>query len=202
LEYDELPNQAREEFITPISDELTEQLGAVARRHGVGAGQVREVVGGVANLGFVLGEGLFLRVARRGFEADLRKETAVIPVARAAGVLTPAIVEYDESRTLIDAPYVVMERVHGSEPRDVPRGLAEQLARLHGIEGPGIAGLQEDGWGGDPRRIVDGLAERGFLDAGTAEWLSGWFTRLANRFDRDPDPRRCCRAQPSREPRR
>ena len=28
------------------------------------------------------------------------------------------------------------------------------------------------------------LAERGYLDFGTAKWLSDWFTRLADRFDR------------------
>ncbi|MEU4289943.1 aminoglycoside phosphotransferase family protein [Kribbella sp. NPDC026596] len=139
-------------------------------------------MGGVANRGFVVGEGLFVRVARPGFEADLRKETTVIPVARSAGVLTPAIVEYDESRTLIDAPYVVMERVHGTEPTGVPAGLAEQLARLHQAEG--TYDLPQDGWG-DPWRTVDDLVERGYVDLGTAKWLSDWFTRLAGRFDRD-----------------
>ncbi len=114
----------------------------LARRLGVPDGQVFEVAGGVANRGFVLGKELFLRIARPGFEGDLRKEAAVVPVARAAGVLTPAIIEYDESLDLIAAPYVVMER----------------------------------------------LAERGYLDRGTAKWLDGWFTRLADRFDRD-DPK-------------
>ena len=165
-------------------DALPACVAAVARRHVVGSGQVVEVAGGVANRGFVLGEHWFLRVARPGFEADLRKETTVIPVARSAGVLTPAIVEYDDSRTLIDAPYVVMERVHGAEPTDVPTGLAEQLALLHHTERPSIPGLPEDDWG-DPWRTVDDLAERGYLDLGTAKWLTDWFTRLADRFDRD-----------------
>jgi len=74
-------------------DEVLDQVLAVARRHGVESGQVLEVTGGVANRGFVLGEALFVRVSRPGFEADLRKEITVIPVARSADVLTPAIVE-------------------------------------------------------------------------------------------------------------
>lgn len=171
------------------------EVGAVGRRYGIAVEEVREVAGGVANRGFVLGEELFLRVARPGFEEDLRKEAGVVPVARAAGVLTPAIVEYDDSRELIDAPYVVMERIHGSEPAGVPVGLAAQLARLHRVDPthiPGtlqgeptdIAGVPRDDRG-DPWRTVDGLAERGYLDAGTAKWLSGWFSRLADRFDRD-----------------
>jgi hygromycin-B 7''-O-kinase len=156
----------------------------LARRLGVPVEQVVEVAGGVANRGFVLGNDVFLRIARPGFEGDLRKEAGVVPVAQAAGVLTPAIVEYDDSRKLIAAPYVVMERVHGTEPTTVPVGLAEQLARLHLSERTDLAGVPRDD-GGDPWRTVDDLAERGYVDGGTAKWLDGWFTRLAGRFDRD-----------------
>jgi hygromycin-B 7''-O-kinase len=165
---------------TDLPDGVLETAG----RFGVPAGQVVEVAGGVANRGFVLGNDLFLRIARPGFEADLSKEAGVVPVARAAGVLTPAIIEYDESRELIDAPYVVMERVHGTEPTTVAVGLAEHLARLHLSGRTDIAGVPRDD-GGDPWRTVDELAERGYLDGGTAKWLDGWFTRLAGRFDRD-----------------
>jgi hygromycin-B 7''-O-kinase len=163
---------------------LPNGLALVARRHGVDPAQVEEVPGGVANRGFALGEKLFVRVSRPGFEADLHKETTVIPVARSSGVLTPAIVEYDDSRRLLDTPYVVMERVDGTEPSGVPTGLAEQLARLHQAEQVVIAGITEDGWD-DPWRRVDDLAGRGYLDPGTGAWLSDWFTRLAGRFDRD-----------------
>jgi aminoglycoside phosphotransferase (APT) family kinase protein len=191
---DKLPDQARKNLADDAREEPADQvteavpdqpvdvvLVQVGRRFGVG---VVEVAGGVANRGFVVGEGLFLRVARVGFEGDLRKEVAVIPVARAAGVLTPAIVEYDESQTVIDAPYVVMERVHGTEPTGVPTGLGEQLARLHRAQDAYVPGLPEVGWG-DPWRTVDDLAERGYLDVGTATWLAEWFTRLAGRFDRE-----------------
>ncbi|MFG1910899.1 aminoglycoside phosphotransferase family protein [Kribbella sp. NPDC048928] len=191
--------------------DFLEQVTAVARRHGVDPGQVQEVAGGVANRGFVLGEHLFLRVSRPGYEDDLLKETRVVPAARQVGVLTPAIIEYDDTRRVIDAPYAVMERVHGTEPTELPTGLAEQLARLHQIEhtpptthppvdataprqngevagaahrggGVELAGLSEDGWG-DPWRTIDDLADRGYIDPGTATWLTGWFTRLTQQID-------------------
>jgi len=165
-------------------DEFLDRVTAIGRRHGVPPEQVTEVAGGVANRGFVLGDALFLRVARPGFEDDLGKEAGVIPFARSAGVLTPAIVEYDDSRALIDAPYVVMERVHGTEPTEVPVGLAEHLARLHEAERTDVDGVPEDD-SRDPWRTVDHLAEHGYLDLGTAKWLSDWFTRLADRFDRN-----------------
>ncbi|MFI6827695.1 phosphotransferase family protein [Kribbella sp. NPDC050241] len=160
-------------------------IAEVGRRHGIAPGQIVEVAGGVANRGFVLGEELFLRMSRPGFEGDLRKEAAVVPVARAAGVLTPAIVEYDESRSVVDAPYVVMQRVHGVEPTNgPPAGLAEQLARLHEHEQTEIPGLPQDDRD-DPWQTVDRLSERGTIDLGTAKWLSDWFTRLSGRFDRN-----------------
>ncbi|TCC29573.1 aminoglycoside phosphotransferase family protein [Kribbella speibonae] len=173
--------------------DFLDQVAAVARRHGVDPGEVQEVAGGVANRGFALGDDLFLRVCRPGFEADLLKETRIVPAARSVGVLTPAIVEYDDSGRLLAAPYAVMERVHGTEPTALPANLAIQLAHLHQLEqtpalsnpdhsGPELAGVGEDGWG-DPWVTVEGLAERGYVDSGTASWLTGWFTRLAERID-------------------
>lgn len=167
-----------------MDDTLPDGVLEVARQLGVGAQDVAEVAGGVANRGFVLGQALFLRIARSGFEDDLGKEIGVIPVARAAGVRTPGIIRYDDSRKLIDAPYVVMERVHGIEPAGPTLELGEQLARLHQTERTTIPGVPQDG-NGDPWQTVDDLAERGYLDGGTARWLDGWFTRLAGRFDRE-----------------
>ncbi|MEU4603594.1 aminoglycoside phosphotransferase family protein [Kribbella sp. NPDC023972] len=164
-------------------DEFLARVTAIGQQHDVPPEQITEVAGGVANRGFVLGEAFFLRVARPGFEDDLRKEAGVVPVARSAGVLTPTIIQYDDSRELIDAPYVVMDRIHGIEHPGAPVGLAEQLARLHRVERTDIPGVPQDD-GGDPWLTVDALAERGYLDLGTAKWLSGWFTRLSDRFDR------------------
>ncbi|MFD3405462.1 phosphotransferase family protein [Kribbella sp. NPDC058693] len=106
-------------------------MTTVARRHGIDAEHVKEVPGGVANRAFILGDDLFFRASRPGYEDDLRKETHVVPAARLVGVLTPEILEYDETRRLLPAPYVVMERIHGAEPTEAPTTLANELARLH-----------------------------------------------------------------------
>jgi hygromycin-B 7''-O-kinase len=163
------------------------QLAAVARQHGVDPDQLQEVPGGVANRAFTLGEALFLRVSRPGYEADLHKETQVVPAARSVGVLTPAIIAYDPTRTILSTPYLITERIHGTEPTTLPKGLAEQLANLHQLHQGheavgGIAGLPVDGWG-DPWRTIEELADRGYIDPGTATWLTGWFTRLAEHID-------------------
>ncbi|TWD81483.1 phosphotransferase family enzyme [Kribbella amoyensis] len=182
-------------------DELS-GVYAVAGRHGVAAGGVRELVGGVANRVYLLGDDLVLRVPRTAeFESDLRKEVQVIPGARLLGVRTPAVVEYDESQALIDAPYAVMERVHGTELADDARPvngsgpagsggdglwgeLGVQLARVHRMAPSAVDGVPDDD-GGDPWRIVDELAQRGILDRAAADEFGGWFRRLAGRFDRE-----------------
>ena len=277
----------------PEHHDFLHQVTTVARRHGVDAEHVKEVAGGVANRAFILGDDLFLRASRPGYEDDLRKETHVVPAACLVGVLTPEILEYDETHRLLAAPYVVMERIHGAEPTEAPTGLADELARLHQLErapadtpapqdlptkaqpadtppprshrteaqpggapgaplaprteaqpcdapgalpdrwteaqpggAPGtlpdrsteaqpgggprasrdlwseaqpgdrrrdgresrpqraldLPGVPEDDWG-DPWRTVDDLATRGYVDPATASWLTGWFTRLAERFD-------------------
>ncbi|WP_432887218.1 phosphotransferase family protein [Kribbella sp. CA-245084] len=171
----------------PEHQDFLHQVTTVARRHGVDAEHVKEVAGGVANRAFILGDDLFLRASRPGYEDDLRKETHVVPAARLVGVLTPEILEYDETHRLLATPYVVMERIHGAEPTDAPTGLAEELARLHQIQHSpeptrAIPVVPEDDWG-DPWRTVDDLATRGYVDPATASWLTGWFTRLAERFD-------------------
>ena len=204
------------------------QLAAVARQHGVDPAQIQEVPGGVANRAFTLGESLFLRASRPGYEADLQKESLVVPAARTLGVLTPEIITYDPTRTVLDTPYLITRRIHGTEPTTVPKNLAHQLATLHRLQQPradrslpqpqqtdavraagaqptgvqpagelpaggwpvdeqlevvgGLDGLPVDGWG-DPWGTIEELAERGYVDPGSASWLSGWFTRLAEQID-------------------
>lgn len=176
-------------------------LAAIGARHGVSAEKVRPTVSGVANRAYLLGPDLVLRVPRtEAFVADLVKEAAVIPVARAAGVRTPALVTFDDSRTDADVPYMVLERVPGvdlaelAEPdraEGVFREVGRELARLHLVT-PGAAGeltgvpVEYDPDADSPHRLVDGLLRDGMLDAEAARWLRGWFDRLAERIPAGP----------------
>ncbi|MFC2079393.1 phosphotransferase family protein [Candidatus Bipolaricaulota bacterium] len=84
-----------------------------------------------------------IRVAREHEEAlrDARTESVAAPVAYAAGVLSPRLLVFDDSRDLVDRPYSVWERVHGEtlgllscDPQSMPntwRQVGQQLARLH-----------------------------------------------------------------------
>ena len=84
-----------------------------------------------------------LRVATDHPDAivDARTESVAAPVARAAGVLTPRLIAFDDSRIIVDRPFSLWERVHGETlgDCDLPQGarqevwraVGQQVARLH-----------------------------------------------------------------------
>lgn len=176
-------------------------LAAIAARHGVPAEKVRPTVSGVANRAYLLGPDLVLRVPRtEAFAADLVKEAAVIPVARAAGVRTPALVTFDDSRTEVGVPYMVLERVPGVDlaelgdsggAEEVFREVGRELARLHRVPPGGARGVpvEYEPEADAPHRLVAGLLADGMLDAEAARWLDGWFDRLAERIPGGAAPR-------------
>lgn len=87
----------------------------------------------------------------------------MIPIARRAGVRTPAIVEFDESRALIDAPYVVMERVHGNELEATPRTTIAMGRSDVDQEGGSLALI-------DPvSAVIQGFADMSWHEA---DWVS------------------------------
>jgi hygromycin-B 7''-O-kinase len=171
---------------------VNDALAAIAERHGLRAEQVVPIPAGVANHVYLLGDDLVLRIPRdEEFARDLRKEALVIPAARRAGVRTPAVVSYDNTHELMDVPYMICERAHGTEldrlelpPARTPRAmrrLGADLARLHRV-GRGDLRAPEvptDVGGWDPRERISEMARQGWLDAEAARWLSGWFDRLA-----------------------
>jgi aminoglycoside phosphotransferase (APT) family kinase protein len=73
--------------------------------------------------------------------ADARTESVAAPVARAAGILTPRLIVFDDSRTLVDRPFSLWERIHGEtlglaqlgrkRREEVWREAGRQIARLH-----------------------------------------------------------------------
>lgn len=73
--------------------------------------------------------------------ADARTESVAAPVAHAAGVLTPRLIAFDDTQTLVNRPFSLWERVHGEtlglaslspyQTANVWRGVGRELARLH-----------------------------------------------------------------------
>jgi aminoglycoside phosphotransferase (APT) family kinase protein len=168
-------------------------LEAISERHGLRVADVsrlRDV--GIFNAIYLLGSEYVLRVPRDAppFVSAIRKESVAVPVARAAGVRTPALVAFDDSLEILSVPYAIYERVHGDTlglldlgPADTPeawREVGRDLAKLHeGVseDGP-TAGFESEPLP-DPRPMPDELASAGHFTSQEARWLSQWLDLLA-----------------------
>jgi aminoglycoside phosphotransferase (APT) family kinase protein len=148
---------------------------------------------GIFNTVFLLGDDLVLRVPRDhpNFIAAARKEAVAAPAARAAGVRTPRLVDFDDGRELLSVPFLVYERVRGEplggldlEPACTPevwRAVGRDLALVHtriAAEGP-IAELEIEVLDDDPRLLAEEVAMEGQFTALEARWLTRWLDELA-----------------------
>lgn len=173
-----------------------ERISAIGARFGVKPEQIVAIAGGEANQTWLLGSRLVLRIPRDEGQAtaDLRKEAIVIPAARAVGVLTPALVAFDDTRSVLPTPFMVLDRCHGADLAHhtggdeghahvgVMKETGRQLARLHHItlaaaEWSSAAPIDHDD--ADPRLTLERLADAGLLDAGNARWIGAWFDLLS-----------------------
>lgn len=176
--------------VTPFPLVETATLQEIARRYG--ERDVRRLPQiGMFNALYALGQNLILRVPRDhpDFVAATAREAVASPLARKAGVRTPALVEYDNSLSLLNVPFLVYERVHGDmlellglEPEATPevwRELGRDYAKLH----QGVARTAENT---DleappfdpPQQLVESLAERSTFTSHEATWLLGMLERL------------------------
>lgn len=169
-----------------------EVLQTIAARYGGGSvTRLPEV--GIFNAVFLLGEDLILRVPRDhpNFVAAARKEAIAAPAARAVGVRTPRLVDFDDRLELLPVPFLVYERVRGEplggldlEPAHTPevwRAVGRDLGLLHTcvVAEGAIADLKVEALDDDPCLLADEAAEEGVFTAVEANWLTRWFDMLA-----------------------
>ena len=119
-----------------------ELIDAMFARHGVPGPWEALPSTGLANRIFATRD-VVLRLATDHPDGvvDARTESVAAPVARAAGILTPRLIAFDDTRTLVERPFSLWERVHGKpvgwtslspcQAADVWRGVGRELARLH-----------------------------------------------------------------------
>jgi aminoglycoside phosphotransferase (APT) family kinase protein len=170
-----------------------EQIRAVIARHGldVSPDDVSPLPRiGTVNTALALGEHYVLRVPKSHGIGDTRTESVAAPVAKAAGLATPALLIYDDSTEIFDVPYTVFERVNGDnfglsdlEPAvsaNVYRDIGRQLAMLHGrvTECPDPNGYLEEPSRQEPDDLLEYMASEGYLSRYNIRWLSRVFNRL------------------------
>jgi aminoglycoside phosphotransferase (APT) family kinase protein len=175
----------------PIS---ADAFAAIAARHNLAfsTGQLCPAAG-IINSVYFLGESFVLRVPRNhpAHVDQARREAKAIPLAVAAGVRTPQLIGFDDTRDILPVPYLVVERIHGVsfeslslEPENAPdvwRALGRDLARLHRGVALGDQSHLPPGWGddlADPRHLVDERVADGWISSLEARWLLRWLERL------------------------
>lgn len=183
-----------------------EALTALAEQHGLPVHPIRRMPDtGIFNAIYLLGDDFILRFPRQHplhYQA-LWNESIAVPLARHAGVRTPALLVYDDSCTLLPVPYTIYARIHGEtlghldlEPEDTPwvwRELGRDLARLHrGVEREGPAAtLTERKSGPEPRELAETLAVGGWITGSEARWLQRWLDHIAPAALTPVQPRLC-----------
>jgi hypothetical protein len=117
-------------------------VDAMFARHGIPGPWAPVPATGIANRIYATRE-VVLRVATDHPEgvSDARTESVAAHVARAAGIPTPRLIAFDDSRTLVDRPFSLWDRVPGetlgllalaaSQLADTWRQVGRQLFRLH-----------------------------------------------------------------------
>jgi aminoglycoside phosphotransferase (APT) family kinase protein len=184
-----------------VSDDAA-AIDAIFARHGVRGSWAPMAATGIANRIYATND-VVLRVAVGSEESisDARTESIASPAARAAGVITPALLAFDDSRTLIDRPYSLWERVHGltvgvafpsaTAGPELWRAVGRELAKLHlgvrAVEDP--RGWLDEPAHGTPRALLPTLVALGRLDAALAQRIDSWLARLEPALTAAPTPR-------------
>jgi aminoglycoside phosphotransferase (APT) family kinase protein len=117
-------------------------VDALLRAHGCSGVWTPLRATGVANRIYATAD-VVVRVATDHAEAvsDARTESVAAPAAYDAGIRTPRLLAFDDSRTLIDRPFSIWERVHGEtlglialdarQRRSLWCDIGHELATLH-----------------------------------------------------------------------
>jgi aminoglycoside phosphotransferase (APT) family kinase protein len=180
-----------------VEGDLRERIAAVAARHGLALGAARPAARvGAHSTVYLLPEAA-LKVAQTGPEAGaaVRRDAAVAPVARAAGVRVPRLLAFDDTGDVLSAPYAVFERVRGgplASPRAgreeigaAWRALGRDLALVHdradASGAPPLAALARFAQSPevDPRPWAEVAATAGHLGTADSNRLIGLLDRLA-----------------------
>lgn len=119
-----------------------DQVATILDSYGVRGPWRRLPSTGIANHIYATHD-VVLRVATDHDEAivDALTESIAAPVALAAGILTPRLIAFDNSRKFVDRPFSLWERIHGetlglvnlrkNARERVWREVGQEIARLH-----------------------------------------------------------------------
>ena len=168
-----------------------EVISTLFQRHGVPGAWAPLEATGIANYIYAT-EDVVLRLATDHSEGvrDARTESVAAPVVYAAGIRTPRMLAWDDSREIVDGPYSLWERVHAETlglylpdarmAQAAWRELGAEIALLHETVTvcPDPNGwLDEPGYG-DPRDHLETAARTGLVAAEDCASVGRWLRHL------------------------
>ncbi len=176
-----------------------EAVAAIASRHGLSIHEGIPLPSqGIINRVFALGDDFVLRVPRddSAHIAQALTEAETIPVASTRGVRTASLVAFDDARDLLPVPYLIVERLDGSdletlaflppEPTDVWRDVGRNLSILHHVDEVPLLAHPTPGalaQFGPPRALIRQRVTDGSITDLEATWLQRWLDRLEPQVD-------------------
>ena len=125
-----------------LRSNMVDPVDALLSVHGFSDAWTTLTATGLANRIYATAD-VVLRVATDHPDAvsDARTESVAAPAAREAGIRTPRLLAFDDSRTLVDRPFSIWERIHGKtvgsagldgrQQTTLWNAIGEEIARLH-----------------------------------------------------------------------
>jgi Ser/Thr protein kinase RdoA (MazF antagonist) len=184
-----------------------DQLAMIAEKHGFDRSDIQPMPSaGVVNAVYAVGDAIVLRVptgVHPDAVADTLTESVAVPAARTAGIRTPALLIFDNSRDIVEFPITVYERALGRDlgargDVDGPivdriyREVGRELATLHRdvIEVPDPDGYLDSYGRRTDLEFVEDLLLRGRLNRTDAAVMSSLFERVRPALERAETMRR------------
>ena len=146
---------------------------------------------GTVNAVYGIGENLVLRVPAQHGVHETLTESVAAPAAKAAGVKTPELIVFDNSQSIVNAPYTIFERVQGenfglyelqtqSNHDHVYMEIGRQLARLHLGVSECVDPLDylDKPARREPAQVVSSLTENWKISAHNEHWLNKLTDRI------------------------
>ncbi|MEU2946653.1 phosphotransferase [Nocardiopsis alba] len=160
-----------------------------ARRHHLHPDRIHPLPAGEANHVLALGEHLLLRVPRTPEHAhDLAKEAEILPLAHAAGLPVPHLIEHHTT----PRPHMIQtllpgHDLHGHHPTTrLLTELGHHLAHLHRLPTRTLTRTPHQDDTSRPHTLIRRLHHTGHLDPDTAHWLHTWYRHLETHLPPHP----------------
>ncbi|HKR82461.1 MAG TPA: aminoglycoside phosphotransferase family protein [Candidatus Saccharimonadales bacterium] len=148
--------------------------------------------GGIANSLYNIADKYVLRISVDNPEAlsDVLTESVAAPVAYEAGIRSPRLMYFDDSKNIINTPYTIYELVPGkslakygktiTENSQIYYAVGAELAKLHTLvkDCPDPRNYLDHQRYADGRELIQEMFDRGYIGNFAREWLRERFDRL------------------------